>query len=163
MDAETFKRLFLPYHRKLYRIAFRFLENEADAEDLLQDVYLQLWERRKDLSVIANAEAYCCTLVKNRCLDKLKSVRHYVSESISGRDEAPEEFTPEERLEAKDELRCVEGLMERLPEPQQTVMQLRHINDCTMEEIEQVTGLNAVNIRVLLSRGRKNYGNNFKK
>ena len=37
MDAESFKKEFLPYHRKLYCIAYRLLENAADAEDLVQE------------------------------------------------------------------------------------------------------------------------------
>lgn len=40
MDAESFKKEFLPYHRKLYCIAYRLLENAADAEDLVQEAYL---------------------------------------------------------------------------------------------------------------------------
>ena len=43
MDAESFKKEFLPYHRKLYCIAYRLLENAADAEDLVQEAYLKLW------------------------------------------------------------------------------------------------------------------------
>ena len=37
MDAESFKNEFLPYHRKLYSVAYRLLENAADAEDLVQE------------------------------------------------------------------------------------------------------------------------------
>lgn len=42
MDTESFKREFLPYHRKLYCVAYRLLENAADAEDLVQEAYLKL-------------------------------------------------------------------------------------------------------------------------
>ena len=45
MDAESFKKEFLPYHRKLYCIAYRLLENAADAEDLVQEAYLKLWDK----------------------------------------------------------------------------------------------------------------------
>lgn len=46
MDAESFKNEFLPYHRKLYSVAYRLLENAADAEDLVQEAYLKLWDKR---------------------------------------------------------------------------------------------------------------------
>ena len=49
MDANDFKRLFLPYHRKLYRVAFRLLGNVQDAEDMVQEAYLKLWKRREEL------------------------------------------------------------------------------------------------------------------
>ena len=45
MDVENFKRLFLPLHPKLFRIAYALVENKADAEDILQDAYYKLWSR----------------------------------------------------------------------------------------------------------------------
>ena len=72
MDANDFKRLFLPYHRKLYRVAFRLLGNVQDAEDMVQEAYLKLWKRREELpSNIESWEAYCITLTKNLCYDAL--------------------------------------------------------------------------------------------
>ena len=50
---------------------------------------------------------------------------------------------------------AIRYLISRLPENQRQVIRLRGIDDCSMDEIEQITGLNAVNIRVLLSRARK--------
>lgn len=73
MDTESFKREFLPYHRKLYCVAYRLLENAADAEDLVQEAYLKLWDKREGLSVISNPEAFSVTLVKNMCFDLLRS------------------------------------------------------------------------------------------
>ena len=52
MDAASFKKMFLPYHRKLYKVAFRLLENEDDARDVLQDAYLKLWDKRDALGII---------------------------------------------------------------------------------------------------------------
>ena len=57
MDAESFKKEFLPYHRKLYCIAYRLLENAADAEDLVQEAYLKLWDKHWPLSVIRKHSA----------------------------------------------------------------------------------------------------------
>ena len=74
MDTESFKREFLPYHRKLYCVAYRLLENAADAEDLVQEAYLKLWDKREGLSVISNPEAFSVTLVKNMCFDLLREV-----------------------------------------------------------------------------------------
>ena len=46
MDAAEFKQQFLPYHRKLYRTAFRLTENPQEAEDMVQEAYLKLWNKR---------------------------------------------------------------------------------------------------------------------
>ena len=63
MDVESFKRLFLPLHPKLFRIAYALVENKADAEDILQDAYYKLWCRRNELADVRNSEAFCVTLV----------------------------------------------------------------------------------------------------
>ena len=45
MDANQFKEQFLPYHAKLYRVAFRLMGNTQDAEDMVQEAYLKLWKK----------------------------------------------------------------------------------------------------------------------
>jgi len=72
MDATEFKQQFLPYHRKLYRTAFRLTENPQEAEDMVQEAYLKLWNKRNELTGVLNTEAYCVTLVKNLCYDTLR-------------------------------------------------------------------------------------------
>ena len=156
MDVESFKRLFLPLHPKLFRIAYALVENKADAEDILQDAYFKLWNKRDDLPDITNPEAFCVTLVKNLCLDFLRSPRatrreEEIGEVITLATDA----SPEKELETKDKEQKIRQLIDRLPENQRQVIRLRGIDDCSMDEIEQITGLNAVNIRVLLSRARK--------
>ena len=162
MDASDFKQKFLPYHRKLYRSAFHLLGNAQDAEDMVQEAYLKLWQRRNELPPdIANLEAYCVTLVKHLCYDKRR---------ISQLDEderTPEELTLTEKsnvaheVELKDEANQVMKLIDQLPDQQKQIMQMRDVEDRTYEEIEKVTGLTSINIRVLLSRARKKIREQF--
>ena len=65
------------------------------------------------------------------------------------------DISPETETIRKDEVEQVQQLIERLQENQKTVLRLYGIKDCTLEEIEQITGFSAVNVRVLLSRARK--------
>lgn len=155
MDVERFKQRYLPLHPKLYRIAYAIVENKADAEDILQEAYCKLWNKREELEEILNAEAFCVTLVKNLCLDYLRSPR------VNREKEALEvvviatDSSPEKEIEAQDDIRHIQGLIDQLPENQKQVIRLRGIEDCSFEEIEQLTGLSASNIRTLLSRARK--------
>ena len=54
MDTAEFKKQFLPYHRKLYRVAFRLTGNPQDAEDMVQEAYLKLWNKRDELADVLN-------------------------------------------------------------------------------------------------------------
>ena len=163
MDANQFKELFLPYHAKLYRVAFRLMENTQDAEDMVQEAYLKLWKKRDELpNDIQSMEAYCITLVKNICYDALR---------LSQLDEdgrSPEEISrPGSRniaaeIEIKEEANQVMKLISQLPEQQQLIIQMRDVDDRSYEEIEEATGLSPINIRVLLSRARKKIREQFK-
>ncbi len=155
MDSESFKKQFLPLHPRLYRIAYALTENAQDAEDILQDAYCKLWNKRKELVQIVNKEAFCVTLVKNLCYDLIRSPRYKRNEDITENIALAATFSPESETIGKDELRQVRLWIEQLPENQRQVIRLKGIDDCSLEEIEEITGLSAVNVRVLLSRARK--------
>ena len=143
MDAAEFKQQFLPYHRKLYRTAFRLTENPQEAEDMVQEAYLKLWNKRDELAGVLNTEAYC----RRSRPDE----DGHAPEELN----LPTDTNIAREVEQRDEVNQVRRLIGRLPEQQKRVILLRDVNDCSFEEIEQATGLNAINIRVLLSRARK--------
>jgi len=159
MDAESFKKEFLPYHRKLYRVAYRLLENSADAEDIVQEAYLKLWDKREGLTVISNPEAFSVTLVKNMCFDLLRSGKYILSRQTVELS-AVQDISQSDNLEVREGARQVKDI---IPEQQQRIINMRDIKGCSYEEIEQVTGLNSINVRVLLSRARKKIREEFNK
>jgi RNA polymerase sigma-70 factor (ECF subfamily) len=162
MDANDFKRKFLPYHRKLYRAAFHLMGNTQDAEDMVQEAYLKLWKRRDELPTdIANLEAYCVTLVKHVCHDALRLA--HLEEDGCPPEELPIAGSTNvaHEVELKDEARQVITLISQLPDQQRQIMQMRDVEDLPYEEIEKATGLTSVNIRVLLSRARKKIREQF--
>ena len=156
MDSESFKRRFLPLHQRLYRIAFAMTENANDAEDIVQDAYCKLWDRRDELDSVINAEAFCVTLVKNMCLDLLRSAkRNRREEDVAENLTLHSEESTDNGVIEQENMNMINSLIDELPENQRQVIRLRGIDECSMEEIELITGLSAVNIRVLLSRARK--------
>lgn len=163
MDAEEFKQRFLPLHTQLYRTAFRLMGNAMDAEDMVQEAYLKLWERCNDLGHVANMEAYCTSLIRHICIDAFRRKR---PEEDSP---PPEEFPLTDNedaataLERQDEAEQLTSLINRLPEGQRTVMTLHDVEGCSYEEIEEATGFTAVNIRVMLSRARKKIREQFER
>ena len=163
MDANDFKRRFLPYRQKLYRTAFRLMGNTQDAEDMVQEVYMKLWSKRDALPDVQDVEAYCVTLTKNMCIDRLRIAEaekedvDKVPTMLAATDEV------EVQIERRDAVEQVKQIIGTLPEHQQQVITLRDMEDCSFEEIAEQTGLTAVNIRMLLSRARKTIREKFKK
>ena len=163
MPASLFKQLLLPLYPRLQRVALRMLGNVEDAEDMVQEVYMKLWGKREELPDVQNMEAYCVALTKNMCIDRLRLAEvdrvdvDDVPLSLAAADDVASQ------LESQDAVEQVKLIIETLPEKQQQVITLRDIRDCTFEEIEEQTGLTAVNVRALLSRARKTIRERFKR
>lgn len=154
MTATVFKEKYMPYHQKMFRIASRLLEDNNDAEDIVQEAYIKLWNKRDELSHVENTESYCVVILKNLCLDFLRSKSRHVMQSTE------EVVVPEEKIlineiENTDEVNYIKMLIEQLPEQQRQIVKLRHFDEYSNEEIEEIMGLTSVNTRVLLSRARK--------
>ena len=163
MNTEEFKQRFLPLHALMYRTAFRMMGNALDAEDMVQEAYLKLWEQRNKLKQVSHVEAYCTSLLRNLCVDAFRK-RHFEEE-----ERPPEELplTDDDNaatvVEREDEANQLINLIGQLPEGQRTVMTLHDLEGYSYEEIEDATGLTPVNIRVLLSRARKKVREKFEK
>ena len=163
MPASLFKQLLLPLYPRLQRVALRLLGNVEDAEDMVQEVYMKLWSKRDALPDVKDVEAYCVTLTKNMCIDRLR-MAEVEKEDV---DEVPimlaETDDVEAQVERRDAVELVKQIIGTLPEHQQQVITLRDMEDCSFEEIVEQTGLTAVNVRMLLSRARKTIRERYKK
>lgn len=71
-DTVDFSEIYSKYYFKLVRFATDFVVLKEDAENIIQDVFVNLWERRDSLVNIENMNAYVFRLAKNKCLDYLK-------------------------------------------------------------------------------------------
>ena len=124
---------------------------------------MKLWNKRDALPDVKDVEAYCVTLTKNMCIDRLRIVEADKADV----DEVPTMLVATDDVEAQverhDAVEQVQRIIGTLPEHQQQVITLRDIEDCSFEEIAEQTGLTAVNVRMLLSRARRTIRERFKK
>lgn len=154
MSTEEFKELFLPNYKKMYQVAFRILGDSSDAEDVVQETFVRLWNKKNDLYNLNSPEAFGMAILKNLCLDNIRVKKSHAGNSYSECD-VEEKSTEHDKLEDSDMLSYVRSLIDRLPDQQREVMILRHWGEYSMEDIENRLGLSSSNARVLLSRGRK--------
>ena len=154
MDKAGFNKLMTHLRPKMYRFALAFIKRADEAEDIVQEVGLKLWERRDELETLHNVEAYALSSVKNRCLDYARSPLSRTDE-LTETDEVAHEQTPYKSLEQTDMVVFVRRLIARLPEQQQMVIRLRDIEGYELDEIAEITGINEGTVRVNLSRARQ--------
>ena len=146
-DTEQFKRNILPLQPAMQRMAESLLHNEDDAADVVQDCFVTLWSEREKLQHIVNLEAWCITLVKRRCVDLLR--RHNPTIDI---DEHTMALAEEEANDAEERLQLAMKLVEKLPDRQKQVIQLKHFDAADTDHIASKLGITQGNVYTLLSR-----------
>lgn len=72
MKKLSFRDDVLPLKDKIFRLAFRITLSRAEAEDIVQDVLIKVWNRRDDLAEVDSIEAYSLTVCRNLSLDRLQ-------------------------------------------------------------------------------------------
>lgn len=141
-------------------ISLRMLNGKADAEDVVQEVFLKLWQIRDKLDGYNSVEALAVMMTKNLVLDKLKA-RKPVAEAAGLWMQDSGEKSPAELLEQQDAVACIRRLIERLPSLQQTIIRMKDIEGYELAEIAEITGSRIEAVRTNLSRARKKIREQF--
>ena len=152
MTSALFQTEYLPLSGTFYRVAFFILDDAAEAEDAVQELYLKLWDRRDVLDGIRSPKGYGITLLRNLCLDRIRRSRKMETPAS-----LPEPETPggqDESIDQKERLAKVLAAIKSLPDRQREVLTLRTLDGLSYDEIAQRTGINYLTLRVLLSQAR---------
>ena len=153
MSDKNFEKLILPLRDKLYRFALRMLKHEQEAEDVLQEVFLKLWQKESYLTNINNYEAWTVRMVRNRALDILKSKR-YMEVEVHERDSL-DDRDPQTMMEGTDTMALIEQAVAHLPLVQQQIFHLRDVEGMDNKEIAQALDMPETQVKVYLHRARK--------
>ena len=154
MQIKEFNQLVNRLKDKMYRLALRVVNNQEEAEDVVQESLIKIWNKRDKLAEIDNPAAYCMTITRNMGIDKLrgrKMMTTDIDEQYAIKAKSPD---PERDLIAKDELSSVMKIVNSLPENHRTVIHLRDIEGYTYKEISEMTGFSIEKVKVYLHRAR---------
>ena len=154
MENISFRTTVLPLSDRLFRLALRITMNRAEAEDVVQDTLLRVWEQRSQWEQINSLEAFAIAICRNRALDVLKRA----GRNTKSLDEVDDVHSPmpnvQSSMEAREQLSLVRRLMDSLPELQRTIMLLRDIEGKTYQEIAQTLDISETQVKVYLHRAR---------
>jgi RNA polymerase sigma factor (sigma-70 family) len=154
MELNDFKNKLIPISPKLLRFARRLLENQEDARDSVQDVFLKLWIMRDKLETYKSLEALAMTMTKNACIDQLRKRKTFFQneDSIVNRTDGTENV--ELMMTRKEGYNSVLEMITDLPEQQRAVIHLKDVEGYSAEEVMEILDINANTLRVNLSRAR---------
>lgn len=120
-DIEAFDQVFKKYGDRLFGFALSYLKSKEETEELVQDVFLKIWENRKNLKKESSLKSYLFTIAyHDMCqIFRKKQIHERFLEERSGKTDST--INPEEQLEYKATLEQVEKLIEKLPEKQRLI------------------------------------------
>ncbi|MBQ9450589.1 MAG: sigma-70 family RNA polymerase sigma factor [Bacteroidales bacterium] len=152
MTSERFQQEYLALADSLWQVAWYILEDAAEAEDAVQELFLRLWRGKDALDGIRSPKGYAIRVLRNLCLDRIRQSRKMLPA-----EDLPEAAQPARQDDAVDErerLAKVLDAIKSLPERQREVLTLRTLDGLSYEEIAEQTGINYLTLRVLLSQAR---------
>lgn len=155
MTRDSFTATVLPLRDKCYRFAASMLRNPQESEDIAQEVLIKLWNRRSELNVINNLEAWAIRATRNLAIDRMRHSSWRTGDVDALHDHAARELSAETKVEQREAIDAVFACMEDLPEVQRSVLHLREVEEKSYEEIGEALQLSAAQVKVYLHRARK--------
>ena len=135
MKKISFRNDILPLKNELYRLALRITLNPAEAEDVVQETMIKVWNRRDRWEELDSIEAFCLTICRKS--------------------------NPEEQAMQRDRIALVRQLIDNLPEKQRSCMQLREFEGKSYKEIAQILGITEEQVKVNIFRARQQIKQQF--
>lgn len=159
-DLDAFEGLFRAMHAPLLAFGARYTGDAARAEELVQDLFFDLWRGRTTLAISGSVAAYLYGAMRNRALNLRRRdaveqgwADDEAHESVRALHAAPP--TADHLLSAKDLRQRLADAMARLPERCGVIMQMRWHGGLSYAEIAETLGISTKGVENQLSRGLK--------
>lgn len=165
MKTISFQSDILPLKNELYRMALRITMNAADAEDVVQETMMKVWNRRDQWDQIESIEAFCLTICRNLSLDKIRRMDNQTQSLDAAYDPKDQGVAsnPEEQAIQSDRVRLVRQMINLLPEKQRSCMQLRDMEGKSYKDIATVLDITEEQVKVNIFRARQTIREKFKR
>ncbi|WP_221393995.1 RNA polymerase sigma factor [Dyadobacter sp. NIV53] len=155
-DPSSFSYLVNRYKDMAYTIALKILRNQEDAEDAAQESFVKAYQQLHTFEGKSKFSTWLYTIVYRISVSKLQKSKVH-SFTIDGFNENSYDYAiPQlEQIEAKEYQFYIKRAIQKLPDAEALLITLFYLNENTVKEIEEITGLSASNIKVKLFRARK--------
>ena len=161
MQEISFRNDILPLKDKLFRLALRITLDRAEAEDVVQDTMIRVWNKRDEWQQFESVEAYCLIVAKNLAIDRSQKKDAQNVELTPEMAEEVDTSGPYDRLVNNERMKIIHRLIDELPEKQRLIMQLRDIEGESYKDIAKVLQLTEEQVKVNLFRARQKVKQRF--
>ncbi len=162
-DESVFTAVYDLYSSKVYRLAFRFLKDAAQSEEIVQETFINLWLSRDKLHPEGNLWLYLFVIAKRLSLNVLRQacksadvVEHLLLQSMDSHNQT------EEEIMAHDLERFTEKIIEKLPRQQQLIFKLSRVEGLSHKEIADQLHISPNTVKNHMVEALKNLKANLK-
>lgn len=152
MTQEAFLNTLMALQPAMQLAAEKLLRSADDAEDMVQEAVIELWEKRDNLQHVLNINAYAMQTVKNRCVSFLRKQHDITTSNIEVLDSIDDASVLSEAALIEERAAQLDGMMSRLPEVQRRAVEMKYIKDLSHEEMQRRLHMTSTNVYTTLSR-----------
>lgn len=171
-EMDSFEKLINKYQKMVYNLAYRIFNNNSDAEDITQEVFLKIYKNIEKCSGKESIKTWIYTITYNTCIDEVRKRKgkNNISLDASLENDEGEYFieipskepTPETQMINKEGIKEIENALNKLTEIHKTLIFLRDIKGFTYNEISEIMDINIGTVKSKLNRARNNLKNILK-
>lgn len=140
-NQEAFRMVFKAAYPQVRAFSKGFTKNDADADDIAQQVFIKLWTKRAILANVRNFETYLYTITKNTVLNHMASQKAFMVDISDVRNLSTENTSPLEQIEASDLQLLIDMTVENMPPQRQAVYKLSRVEGLSNDQIAERLGL----------------------
>ena len=155
-DVEAFDLVYAKYAGKLYGFAFKYLKSAAETEELVQSVFLKVWENHHTLRKESSFKSYLFTIAYNEICNSFKrrtNLQKFIVEQLN--QDSPSSGETEELINYNSILAQVNQIIAKLPERQRTIFLKSRQENKTNKEIASEMGLSSGTVDNYMSESLK--------
>jgi RNA polymerase sigma-70 factor (family 1) len=156
-DEVAFRRLYDLYSGKIYTLAVTYLKSPTAAQDIVQEIFIKIWEKRSRLNEVENFPAYLHAMTRNLLIDQLQKKIPVYSENNRANDALTEgRDLPHQQLDYRELAALIQQAVDRLPPRQQQIYRLSRDQHLTHRQIASELGLSYDTVREHMSKALRN-------
>lgn len=150
-DNFAFDEIFRQYYKQLCYFSFKIVQNNDIAEEIVQDLFVHLWEKRKDLNINTSLKSYLYRSVHNNSVRQFKKEK--LHESLEDYHNKPESFSS--AIEQAETENYIYNTIEKLPEQCRKIFKMSRFEDLKYREIAEKLNLSIKTVETQMSRALK--------
>jgi RNA polymerase sigma-70 factor (ECF subfamily) len=153
-DVRAYEQLVLRYQGPMFRLAAKMLANRGDAEDVVQEVFLNAWRKLAQLGEDAAFVGWLYRATTNRCLNVIRARRPQAEVDLDTAESPRTDLQPERAAQVSGQLTALNTALVQLTPEQRACWLLREVHGRSYDEIGEVVGANATAVRGRIARAR---------